>query len=73
MDERLQKYYDGRSVGENIGRGSAVSALAALVGGKTYGGALFKMHSDETMKEHLYPEDYAFWLEQKRLHEESAA
>lgn len=73
MDERLEKYYDGRSVGENIHRGSAVSALASLIQGNTHNGALFKMHSDEFMKEHLFPEDYLYWLEQKVEHEKSAA
>lgn len=67
MHERLEKYYDGRTCGDYIDESSAISALAALIDGRTHGGALFKMHSDEFMKEHLYPEDYEFWMEQKRI------
>ena len=65
MDERLRKYYDGRTCGLDLDRGSAVATLATLLGGDTHDGDLFRMNSDEFMKEHLLPEDYDYWLSEK--------
>ncbi|MBQ9041426.1 MAG: hypothetical protein IJ111_01260 [Eggerthellaceae bacterium] len=67
MDERLEKYYDGRSCEIGLDRSSAIAAFASLLNGETQDGRLFDMTPDSLMEEFLYPEDYAFWLESKRL------
>ena len=65
MDKRLEKYYSGFAASDNIARSSAVSAFAALLRGDVKEGAVFKMNSDEFMREHLDPEDFVFWIDSK--------
>lgn len=66
MDSRLEKYYDGRSCDIGLDRSSAIAAFAALLNGNTHGGDLFKMHDDSFMQKNLYPEDFDYWMTEKK-------
>ena len=63
---RLVKYHSGFSCNDDPGQGSALAALFALENGNTHEGALFIMHPDNFMKKYLYPEDFEYWMEQKK-------
>lgn len=66
MHERLEKYYDGRTCNDDPLRSSALAALWALCEGRTHDGDLFRMHSDEFINAYLFPEDYEYWIAEKR-------
>lgn len=69
MDEFTRKYggYGEKnfSVGEDWNRSSALGAFRALLKGNDHNGDLFRMYTDEFMREYLLPEDFAYWLECK--------
>ncbi len=58
----------GITLNEDPNRGSAETAIRLLRQGKE---VVFKMYSDEFMREYLDDEDYTFWLEKKAESEAS--
>lgn len=65
MYERLKKYHDGRTCDNGVDTSSALAWFTALLNDDVRDGAIFKLNSDEFMKEYLYPEDYDYWLQKK--------